>query len=79
MELQTIESCINCQNLTKNFMCSKHSVDVGMYTVCESHTKVDSLTKNSNCANCAHFNLDTCTNPDGSSKGMLCFDWKSDS
>jgi len=77
MELQTVESCINCQNLTKNFLCSKHNVNVGMYTVCESHSKVDSLTKSSNCANCTHFNLDTCSNPNGSAEGMLCFNWES--
>ena len=77
MKLQNVQSCINCQNLVKNFICGKYNINVGMYTVCESHKKVDSLTKSSNCTNCTHFNLDTCSNNDGAAEGMLCFNWES--
>lgn len=79
MELQTVSTCVNCENLVKNFMCSKHNLNVGMYNVCESHSKTDSLTKSSNCLNCTHYKLNTCSHPEAASQGMLCFDWESTS
>ena len=76
MELQTVSTCINCENLVKNFMCSKHNLNVGMYNVCENHTKIDSLTKKSNCLNCFHYRGSSCAHPEDATEGMLCFEWE---
>lgn len=76
MDLQTVSTCVNCENLSKNFVCGKHNLNVGLYNVCESHTKTNALTKNSNCLNCSHYGGTSCTHPKDASEGMLCFDWE---
>ena len=76
MDLQTVSTCVNCENLSKNFVCGKHNLNVGMYNVCESHTQTNALTKNSNCLNCSHYRGTSCTHPKDASEGMLCFDWE---
>ena len=29
MDLQTVSTCVNCENLSKNFVCGKHNLNVG--------------------------------------------------
>ena len=76
MKLETVNSCINCENLIRDFICKKHNQSVAMNNVCESHSFGDSLNKNSSCSNCFHYGLKSCTKPQEASDGMLCFDWK---
>lgn len=76
MELKTVSTCINCENLVKNFICSKHEIKIGLYNVCDSHIQTDSLTKQSNCLNCSFYGGSSCANPEDAAEGMLCFDWE---
>ena len=77
MELKNQNTCINCENLLKNFICQKHNQEVEITNFCESHSYRVSITKNSSCANCFNFGKDSCTKPQQASDQMVCFDWKS--
>ncbi len=76
MELRNINTCINCENLLREFICRKHKQKVEITNVCESHSYTDSITKNSSCANCSHFGRETCSRPSEASETMVCFDWE---
>ena len=76
MELKNINTCLNCENLIREFICSKHQQKVEINNFCESHSYKDSLTKNSSCANCSHFGKISCSRPLEASDSMICFDWK---
>ncbi len=76
MKLETVNSCINCENLIRNFVCQKHNQTVSIHNVCDSHTFGNSLNKNSSCSNCLHFGTMSCSRPEEASAGMLCFDWE---
>ena len=76
MELRSINTCLNCENLLRGFMCSKHKQQVEINNVCESHAYTDSITKDSSCTNCSHFGKKSCSKPSESSSTMVCFDWK---
>tara|TARA_B100001142_G_C14124091_1_gene574204 strand:- start:486 stop:731 length:246 start_codon:yes stop_codon:yes gene_type:complete len=79
MKLETVFSCLNCENLLRNFICQKHNQSVSVDTFCASHTYQGSITKNSSCANCLHFGQVSCSKPEESSDSMLCFDWQGSS
>ena len=76
MKLQNTSSCINCENLLRDFICKKHNTKVEITNFCESHTYTDSITNKSNCSNCFHFGKTSCSVPGEASQNMLCFDWK---
>ena len=76
MEIKNINTCINCENLIREFICSKHNQKVEINNFCESHSYKDSITKNSSCANCFHFGKTSCSRPLEASDSMICFDWK---
>ena len=75
MEVKSISSCINCENLLPSFDCSKHQIEVDLDKVCSDHTFKKSLSKNSNCLNCDNFKTKACPNPALAGDGMLCFSW----
>ncbi|MAR44156.1 MAG: hypothetical protein CMC48_08810 [Flavobacteriaceae bacterium] len=75
MEVKSISSCINCENITSTFDCSKHNIEVDIDKVCSDHTFKKSLTKESNCSNCINFKTQSCPNPNLAAEGMLCFSW----
>ena len=77
--IQNVNTCINCENLLRDFICKKHNKTVEITNFCESHRHQDSLTKNSSCSNCLHFNQTSCSKPEEASDKMLCFDWKGQS
>jgi len=77
MEIRNNNTCINCENLLSNFMCSKHNKSVEITNSCEKHMYKQSITKNSSCSNCNHYNTESCTKPEEASEKMICFDWKS--
>ena len=68
MEIRNINTCLNCENLLKDFICRKHKQKVEINNFCESHTYTDSITKDSSCTNCSK--------PSEASNTMVCFDWK---
>ena len=76
MELRNLNTCINCENLVKDFICQKHNQEVDITNFCDSHTYKSSITKDSKCSNCFHFQKQSCSNPNQSSDEMLCFDWR---
>jgi hypothetical protein len=76
MELKNINTCINCENLLREFICRKHKQKVEINNYCESHSYKDSITKNSSCANCYHYGETSCSRPSEASDTMVCFDWK---
>ena len=76
MNIKTVSTCINCENLISNFICSKHNLNVGIYNVCESHTLKHSISKDSSCSNCSNFENENCTKPEQASNDLLCFDWQ---
>ena len=76
MELRNINTCINCENLLREFICQTHQQKVEINNFCDSHSYKDSITKNSSCANCSHFGLDSCSRPSEASETMVCFDWQ---
>jgi hypothetical protein len=76
MELRNLNTCINCENLLREFICQKHNQKVEITNYCESHTYKDSITKNSSCSNCIHFEKNSCSNPKEASDKMICFDWQ---
>jgi len=75
MVVKSISSCINCENITSSFDCSKHQIEVDIDKVCPDHTFKRSLTKESNCSNCKNFSTQSCPNPNLAAEGMLCFSW----
>ena len=75
MEVKSITSCLNCENLTSTFDCLKHNIEVDVNKVCSDHVFKQALTKNSNCLNCKNFNTHSCPNPNLAAEGMLCFSW----
>ena len=78
MNLETVNTCINCQNLLRDFMCKKHEQTVAIDNSCDSHIYQDSLKNDSSCSNCSHFGKISCSKPNEASSGMLCFDWNSE-
>ena len=76
MELTYLNTCINCENLLRDFVCKKHQQEVKITNSCESHIYKTSLTKDSSCSNCSHFGKKSCSKPNESSYKMVCFDWK---
>ena len=76
MELKNLNTCLNCENLIRDFVCKKHNKEVDITNVCDSHIYKASITKASSCSNCFHFRKDSCSNPIKASSGMLCFDWR---
>ena len=76
MELENINTCINCENLLREFICQKHNRKVEITTSCESHAYRDAITKDSSCSNCSHFGKTSCSKPGEASSKMLCFDWQ---
>ena len=79
MELQNINTCINCENLLANFICGKHNQEVKITNFCESHSYKTSITKDSSCSNCFNFGKNSCSKPEEASAKMICFDWKAQS
>ena len=63
MEIRNINTCLNCENLQKQFMCSKHNQEVDLNNFCDSHAYKHSITKNSSCTNCSHFGRESCSRP----------------
>ncbi len=76
MELRSVNTCLNCENLLKDFICSKHRQKVEINNFCESHAHKDSITKNSSCTNCSNFGKESCSKPSEASSTMVCFDWE---
>ena len=76
MDIKNNNTCINCENLQNNFMCLKHNKTVDITNSCEEHTYKVSITKNSSCSNCNHYEEVSCTKPDEASGKMVCFDWE---
>ena len=76
MELRSVNTCLNCENLLKDFICSKHSQKVEINNFCESHAHKDSITKDSSCTNCSNFGKESCSKPSEASNTMVCFDWE---
>ena len=76
MELRSANTCLNCENLLKDFICSKHRQKVEINNFCESHAYKDSITKNSSCTNCSNFGKESCSKPSEASNTMVCFDWE---
>jgi len=75
MKLETVNSCITCENLIRDFICKKHNQTVGINNVCESHSFGTTFNKNSSCSNCYHFGMESCSKPEEASNSMFCFDW----
>ncbi len=76
MKLRSVNTCLNCENLLKDFICSKHRQKVEINNFCESHAHKDSITKNSSCTNCSNFGKESCSKPSEASSTMVCFDWE---
>ena len=76
MDLHTVNTCTNCDNLEKNFNCSVHHVVVDLNNTCESHNLKENITKSSSCSNCSSNGTSSCSHPKQASNDLLCFDWK---
>ena len=76
MEVKNINTCINCENLLREFICQKHNQKVEITSFCESHSYKDGITKKSSCSNCYHFGKKSCSKPQEASHTMICFDWQ---
>ena len=76
MELQNINTCLNCENLVREFICQKHKKEVDINNFCESHAYKDAITKDSSCSNCKHFGNESCSRPEEARSTMVCFDWE---
>jgi hypothetical protein len=76
MSIRTNNTCLNCENLINNLICSKHQIEVDILNVCDSHSYKEVFSKESNCTNCNSFHLASCSHPKSASEGMLCFDWQ---
>jgi hypothetical protein len=76
MELKNINTCINCENLIREFVCQKHKQKVEITNFCDSHIYKPAINKDSSCSNCFHFEKTSCTKPEEASHKMVCFDWK---
>ena len=76
MKIETVNTCLNCENLLNDFVCKKHNTSVRIDNFCENHSYQKSINKNSSCSNCFNFGKSSCSNPEEASSSMLCFDWK---
>ncbi len=76
MEIKKINTCMNCENLLREFICSTHNQKVEINNYCESHSYKASITKDSSCTNCSHFGKTSCSKPSEASDTMICFDWE---
>ncbi len=78
MSIKSTASCMNCENFNSDFVCEKHNIEVSLLNVCDSHQlSNESVSKNSNCSNCNHFEKSSCAHPSSASEGVLCFSWQS--
>ena len=75
MNLNSVNTCTNCDNLQKNFNCSIHNVAVDLNNTCDSHNLKLSITKSSSCSNCSYQHTVNCSHPKQANKDLLCFDW----
>ena len=55
MSIESGSVCINCENLSASFRCSKHDIDVDLDNVCSDHSLKRSISKLSNCLNCEKY------------------------
>ena len=76
MNIKNSNTCLNCENLLRDFVCQKHNQKVDISNYCESHSFKVSITKDSSCSNCSNYNNEGCSNPDEASASMVCFDWE---
>lgn len=76
MELNNLNTCINCENLLREFVCQKHQKKVEITNSCESHSYKKSITRDSSCFNCFHFGKTSCSKPKEARPNMVCFDWE---
>ncbi|ARV10621.1 hypothetical protein BTO05_13615 [Winogradskyella sp. PC-19] len=75
MSIRIGNSCINCENLGKNNLCSKHGVKVAKNYTCDSFNMKAALKNDPNCGNCARFESSNCANPTKAAPSMLCSHW----
>ena len=75
MSIESGSVCINCENLSASFRCSKHEIDVDLDNVCSDHSLKRSISKLSNCLNCEKYSTKKCPNPSFAAEGLLCFSW----
>ena len=45
MELKNLNTCLNCENLIRDFVCKKHNKEVDITNVCDSHIYKASIQK----------------------------------
>ena len=75
MKLENLNTCINCENLLRDFICKKHKQEVEITNSCDSHSYKHAITKDSSCSNCLHFGKISCSKPEEANPSMICFDW----
>ncbi len=76
MNINSVNICLNCSNLSNDFECLLHNTKVDINNSCDSHNQFERLNKDSSCLNCSSFETTDCNFSNRSGEGMLCFDWK---
>lgn len=75
MSIRIGNSCINCENLLQNKLCSVHGVHVNTSYTCDSFSMRAELKEDSNCETCARYQGPTCAHPLRAAPAMLCSHW----
>jgi len=75
--IESVDSCLTCENLVDSLKCSKHDLSVEINNVCGDHSIKKAFSKLSDCASCSSYKKSDCPNPGHSAPGMLCFSWSS--
>jgi hypothetical protein len=75
MSIRIGNSCMNCEALKDNKMCTKHQVKVSPGYTCDSFAMRASLKNDPNCNTCSRFENTSCANPNKASENMLCSHW----
>ncbi|MEM1337083.1 MAG: hypothetical protein AAGF96_05005 [Bacteroidota bacterium] len=75
MAIRLGNTCLNCDNLGSNNMCSVHSVKVGHLYTCDSFEMKARLADERNCATCLRYEREDCANPAKAAPGMMCAVW----
>jgi len=75
MAIRLGNSCINCEKLSTENVCTHHKVSVSNSYTCDSFEMKIELKDNRNCVTCLHFERANCNNPQTAALGMLCSHW----
>ena len=53
--IESVDSCLTCENLVDSLKCKKHDLSVEINNVCSDHSIKKAFSKLSDCLSCANY------------------------